>query len=84
MGLPKNYRRILGSHFDALRIGWGHALICLPYGEEFHKTRKLFQDLLSPGGVTIFEDIQLHQAHVFLRNLLQAPEDFSSHVTRYI
>lgn len=44
--------------------------------------RKLYQDPLSRRNIVTFEDIQLHQTHVFLNNLLDSPDDFSSHVKR--
>lgn len=72
------------THSNNSRIGWGDGLAALPYGEKFHKTRKLSQDLLSQNSVKLFEDVQLNQVHVLLKNLLRSPLDFSSHVKRYV
>lgn len=54
----------------------------MPYGEEFHKTRKLFAEALSQSGVRVFQDNQLNQAHLLLKNFLASPDQFSSHVRR--
>ena len=54
----------------------------MPYGDEFHKTRKLFVERLSRTGVLVFQDMQLHQAHVLLKKLLSSPDDFSAHIKR--
>ncbi|KAJ3491620.1 hypothetical protein NLI96_g552 [Meripilus lineatus] len=71
-------------HFPAHELlGWHDILAFLPYGEEFHKTRKLFTEALSPSGVRVFQDIQSTQTHLLLKSLLTAPDNFSEHVRRF-
>lgn len=64
------------------RVGWGKLLAFLPYGSEYHTTRKLFQQQLSRTQCTTYQDSQLHQAHILLQNLIKTPHDFHSHLTR--
>lgn len=54
----------------------------LPFGNEFFKTRKLFQDSLPRSGV--FEELQTHQAHIFLKNLVVSPDDWRAHIVRCV
>ncbi|KAJ3491621.1 hypothetical protein NLI96_g551 [Meripilus lineatus] len=71
-------------HFPAHELlGWHDILGFMPYGEEFHKTRKLFAEALSQSGVRVFQDNQLNQAHLLLKNFLASPDQFSSHVRRF-
>ena len=54
-----------------------------PYGEEYVKHRKIFQQAFSRQGVFPFRSIQLHQTHVLLQNLLRDPERHVEHTGRY-
>ena len=72
----------INSFLHLYRIGWEYLIVFVRYGEQFHKMRKLFQEALSRTGVLVFQDIQQHQAHVLLKNLLRSPDQFSDHVKR--
>lgn len=65
-------------------MGWGKTLPMLPYGAEFFKSRKLYQEFLTRPLCANYTDIQLVHAHVALRNLLKTPENFSSHISQYV
>lgn len=66
------------------RIGWEGLLAFLPYGSEFQKTRKLFQEALSRSGVLVFQHIQQRQAGVFLKGLLSSPDNLRAHLKRFV
>ena len=66
------------------RIGWKDMLTFLPYGEEFHKMRKLTQDPFTRAGCTAYQAIQLTQARILLKNMLQHPEKFNSNCKRCV
>ncbi|KAJ3481860.1 hypothetical protein NLI96_g7376 [Meripilus lineatus] len=65
-------------------IGWGKLLGFLPYGPEFLATRKLFQQQLSKAQCVAYQDMQLQQAYIFLYYLIKKPQDFRSHLTRFV
>ncbi len=54
----------------------------LPYGNEFYKSRKLFQEYLSRQACTNFRDMQLNQAQAVHKKLLGTPDKFISHISR--
>ncbi|EKM54592.1 uncharacterized protein PHACADRAFT_258552 [Phanerochaete carnosa HHB-10118-sp] len=64
-------------------IGWTDMLGFLPYGEQFHKQRKLFQQAFTKQGCVVFQPSQLSQTHVLLKKVLQDPERFDDHVRRF-
>ncbi|KAI0791736.1 cytochrome P450 [Abortiporus biennis] len=64
-------------------MGWGDLLAVLPYGPSFHKTRKSFQEALSKKECLMYQDVQLRQSRILLRNLLNNPSKFSLHLTTF-
>ncbi|EKM48707.1 uncharacterized protein PHACADRAFT_108423 [Phanerochaete carnosa HHB-10118-sp] len=64
-------------------IGWTDMLGFLPYGEQFHKQRKLFRQAFTKQGCVVFRPSQLSQAHVLLKKVLLDPEHLDDHVRRF-
>ncbi|EKM54606.1 uncharacterized protein PHACADRAFT_210406 [Phanerochaete carnosa HHB-10118-sp] len=64
-------------------VGWTDMLSFLPYGEQFHKQRKLFQQAFTRQGCLAFRSSQLSQTHLLLKKIMQYPARFEDHVRRF-
>ncbi|GJE94427.1 cytochrome P450 [Phanerochaete sordida] len=65
-------------------IGWTDQLSFLPYGSQFHKQRKLFQQTFSRQGCLAFQPSQLSQTHALLKKILQDSARYQDHVREYV
>ncbi|KIP10341.1 hypothetical protein PHLGIDRAFT_101482 [Phlebiopsis gigantea 11061_1 CR5-6] len=63
--------------------GWGSLPVFLPYGKEWARYHKFFAHTLGPKRVSEYQPVQLRHAHRLVRNMLDAPSEFSRHVNRY-
>ncbi|KAJ3492020.1 hypothetical protein NLI96_g264 [Meripilus lineatus] len=63
--------------------GWADTLVFLNYGEQFHKIRKLSQQPFTRQGSLVFRDIQLQHTHILLHHLLESPQEFFAHTSRF-
>ncbi|EKM54591.1 uncharacterized protein PHACADRAFT_210387 [Phanerochaete carnosa HHB-10118-sp] len=64
-------------------IGWDDMLGFLPYGEDFIKQRKFFQQAFSRQGCGAFRPSQLSQARILLKKVLQNPERYEDHIRQF-
>ena len=58
-------------------------LTFLPYGEPFQRQRKLVQQVFTKKGCLDFRPSQMHETHVFMKNLLKDSVRFQHHIERY-
>ena len=66
------------------RIGHELSLPFLRYGERFRKHRRWMHDAVgSKGSLLKYRPIQVREAHLLLRNLLETPDNFIEHIYRY-
>lgn len=61
-------------------MGLGQSMPLLPYGPEWRASRKLAHVALSPAAVAKYHHIQEELATMLLKDFLDAPEHFFSHV----
>lgn len=64
------------------RMGVADVLSFLKYGGDFFKMRKLIQDQLTHSKCALFDEVQINQCCILLKNLLVSPEKFGSHTKR--
>ena len=62
--------------FAGALVGYENALAMLPYGDRFRKHRRMMWQHLNERAVRSFRPIQRSDVHVFLGNLLDAPEKY--------
>ncbi|KAI1795388.1 cytochrome P450 [Ganoderma leucocontextum] len=66
-------------------IGHDLSLPFLRYGERFRKHRRWMHDAVgSKASLLKYRPIQIREAHLLLRNLLETPDNFIEHVYRYV
>ncbi|KAI0703111.1 cytochrome P450 [Earliella scabrosa] len=55
------------------------------YGDRFRKHRKWMHDFVSnKSALQTYRPVQLQEAHILLRNLLDTPDAFRDHLSRYV
>ncbi|KAF8899433.1 cytochrome P450 [Infundibulicybe gibba] len=65
-------------------MGWGFDMAFMHYDDpRFRKHRRLFSHRFGPQGALSFQPTQESQAQHLLRNLLDTPEMFASHLTDF-
>ena len=53
------------------------------YGDRFRKHRKWMHDFLAnKSALQTYRPVQLREAHILLRNLLERPDAFRDHLSR--
>ena len=65
--------------FVVCRAGWDFAMPVVPYGAQWRKQRKTFQQHFHANEVYKDMPIQRQEVHTLLRRLLVTPEDFFHH-----
>lgn len=73
----------LPSNITNYRIGWRDMLVFIPYGPYYRKMRKLLRDPLLQSAIPNYKHILDRESLVFLKDLLQSPEDVEQHALRY-
>ncbi|PAV19443.1 cytochrome P450 [Pyrrhoderma noxium] len=63
-------------------IGWNWALPLVPYGETFRRHRKYLNQYFAKPRLPDYHPSQLKEAHRLLRDLLDDPENYKSHIER--
>ncbi|QRV84776.1 cytochrome P450 family protein [Ceratobasidium sp. AG-Ba] len=61
-------------------VGWNQILGLRPYGDDFHRTRRLLHDGLSIKAMQTWQPSQEREALKFVQRLLDTPEDFLAHI----
>ena len=64
-------------------MGYGLVLGFLPYGDSFHRQRRLFQQAFTRQESRTYQPVQLYQARVLLQDLLRDPDQLEEHIRRY-
>ncbi|PIL26282.1 hypothetical protein GSI_12038 [Ganoderma sinense ZZ0214-1] len=66
-------------------IGHDLSLPFLRYGERFRKHRRWMHDAVgSKASLLKYRPMQIREAHLLLRNLLETPDNFIEHLYRYV
>lgn len=65
------------------RSGWKNSIPTLKYGQRFRESRKLLKKGLGPAAVQSYRPYLNRENPFFLENLLNTPEDFTEHFTRW-
>lgn len=63
-------------------MGWDRHMVWAKYGKEFHMSRKLFQDQLSLKQCEVFQDRQIRQARIMVKNIVKDPTSHRIHMLR--
>ncbi|KAF8874735.1 cytochrome P450 [Infundibulicybe gibba] len=63
---------------DLMDYGWFFAF--MPYGAGWRRHRRLFHKYFHPNAVSKYHPAQSHATRIFLRRLLQSPEDLRGHI----
>lgn len=71
-------------NFIRNRMGWTRTLTFLQYGKHFHKQRKLLQQYFSRQKCPEFHAIQVHEALILVKSLIEKPEDFEWLIRRLV
>ncbi|EJD49131.1 cytochrome P450 [Auricularia subglabra TFB-10046 SS5] len=61
-------------------VGWGNVLAGLGYGERFKRYRKYTSRVIGARGALSYIPQEEHATAVFLRRLIDSPENFEAHV----
>ena len=62
------------------RMKWGFAFLFSPYGAEWKKYRRTFQEFFHHNELFKYQPIQKREVHAFLRRLLFTPDNFIHHI----
>jgi len=62
--------------------GWGWATAMAPYGESLRKQRMIMHRFLQSPETLNYKEIQEENCHIFLRSMLETPENYEKHVRR--
>ncbi|KAJ3488107.1 hypothetical protein NLI96_g3079 [Meripilus lineatus] len=65
-------------------MGWDRHMVWAKYGKEFHMSRKLFQDQLSLKQCEVFQDRQIRQARIMVKNIVKDPTSHRIHMLRFV
>lgn len=57
-------------------MGLGSSLPFLPYAGRWRKQRRIMQQYFGPQAISLYRDIQEHEVHAFLQELLHSPQQF--------
>ena len=63
---------------------WDWDFVLLPYGERWREKRRLFHSQLSPSSAPEFQSVQLRQAHLFLKELVNHSNQLAVTVRGYV
>ena len=70
-------------HLRNRRMGHDPSLPFLRYGERFRRHRRWMHDAIgSKASIQKYRPIQIREAHLLLRNLLESPDAFLEHFYR--
>lgn len=61
------------------RIGWQGNVALMQYGSFWRLHKKICQQSLRQEAAPLYNPVQLDKMKLFLRNLLETPEDFERH-----
>jgi hypothetical protein len=61
-------------------MNFGGSTAFRPYGDIWRKHRSLYNQQLNSSAIGQFKNLQLNAVRGFLRLLLEAPENFNSHL----
>ena len=66
-------------------VGWKNTLVLIPYSERFRTFRKLFHQVIGTNSaIAKFHPIEEEETRKFLQYLLKKPEEFPTHIRRYL
>ncbi len=74
---PLSLHPLMIDYFS-ISIDWSIALE--PYGVRWRTWRKAFHENLHPAAAHKYRPLELKAARLFLKNLLETPQDFYEHV----
>ncbi len=77
-GLAKDVRCL-----PLLRFGVGGITPMLPYGDEWRKHRRFYQESLRKDLIPSYNEISTEKVHLLLGQLLRSPEKFMEHSKWY-
>ncbi|KDR67210.1 hypothetical protein GALMADRAFT_258606 [Galerina marginata CBS 339.88] len=60
-------------------MGWSYNTGVVPYGDEWRRHRKVYQQNFRLENIQQYYPLQLRKVHEMLKGLLQTPEDFAKH-----
>lgn len=60
-------------------MGWDFNAGLKPYGDEWRRHRRIFQQQFKKDVSVSYEPIQTRKIHDMLRNILDTPDDFIMH-----
>lgn len=66
------------------RFGWSGLLGLMPYNDLFIRKRRIAQLTFANKNISQYRQIQDEETIVLLHNLLQKPDQFESHLHRYV
>ncbi|KDQ53896.1 hypothetical protein JAAARDRAFT_38867 [Jaapia argillacea MUCL 33604] len=61
-------------------MGWDRLFSIMRYGSQWREYRRVFHQHFNRSAVDKYKDIQARESRVFLRKLLETPEDFYDHI----
>ncbi|THH08770.1 hypothetical protein EW145_g2477 [Phellinidium pouzarii] len=65
-------------------IGWEYITSLIPYGNRFRTQRRIIHQCLNSQAAVFLWPLQIQQVRTFIKNLLISPNDFQSHINRFI
>ncbi|KAF9016298.1 cytochrome P450 [Hymenopellis radicata] len=75
-----NYSDRPYSHMINDLMGWDFDVVFMGYSERWRKYRRLFRESFNQRAVDAYYPIQMAATNLFLKNLLDSPQDHMSHV----
>ncbi|KAI0092996.1 cytochrome P450 [Irpex rosettiformis] len=64
-------------------VGWGDSVIFASYGPFHNQQRKMFHDAFGKNVVSEYRAVQEKEANILLKGLLDNPNDFDRHASRF-
>ncbi|KAG5653174.1 hypothetical protein H0H81_001891 [Sphagnurus paluster] len=64
-------------------MGWKKSLGFLPYGKDFQRHRRIFQEYFSKNATNNYQSIQLREARLLAQNLAAGPSDLDYVLNRF-
>jgi len=63
---------------------WGWKTSLVPYGDELRRHRQYLHRFFQTSEVLNYLELQLKEAHIMLKGILDHPEDYGKHVRRCV
>ena len=65
-------------------MGWDFTFALMPYGVQWKKHRRTFQEYFHANELHKYIPIQRQEIRVFLRRLLVTPDEFVNHIHQWV